>query len=165
MHRIVLLTVTLAVAIGMFPTHSLAQSRPLRGPVEMRTDKTLDEISDYVAAVDRRLQRGRYDRIDAKERVWMIRQIAELRTELEGAGSGSRLSSTLQVMAGEFELGVIRIEEGGIICRNERRTGTHRTEDRCYSQKRIREDEEHSRDTLRQWRRPQAISGGGGGNS
>lgn len=160
MLRNLLLTVTLAIGTGLLPMSIQAQSTPIRGPVEMRTDKSLDEIVSYVNAVDRRLDRGRYDRVESKDRVWMIRQIADLRAETQAAQADQRLTPRLQVLAGEFELGMIRIEEGSIICRTERRTGTRFEEDRCYTQKRLVEDQERSRDTLRDWRRPQAISGG-----
>jgi hypothetical protein len=163
MLRISLLTVTLAMGIGFLPAPSAAQSFPIRGPVEFRTDRSLDEIADYVKAVDRRLYAGRYDRSESADRTWMIRQIARLESELEVARAGGGLSPQLQVLAGEFEMGVIRIEEGSIICRNEFRTGTRQREDRCYTEKRIREDEERSRDTLRKWKRPQAIGGNGNG--
>jgi hypothetical protein len=165
MLRKLLLSVTLAVGTGLLPLPVQAQSTPIRGPVEFRTDRNPDEISDYVSAVDRRLQRGRYDRIDSKDRVWMLRQIAALKAELALIESRAAAPPRLQILAGEFELGVIRIEEGSIICRVERRTGTRFEEDRCYTQKRMREDEERSRDTLREWKRPQAIGGGTGANS
>lgn len=162
MLRNLLLSVTLAGLTGLIPLQANAQSTPIRGPVEMRTDKSLHEISRYVAGVDRRLQRGRYERLESKDRVWIIRQIALIRDELERAETGAGLTPELQVLAGEFELGVIRIEEGGIICRTERRTGTRFEENRCYTQKRMREDEERSRDTLREWKRPQGLPGEGG---
>jgi hypothetical protein len=163
MFRIPLLTVTLAIGIGFLPAPSAAQSFPIRGAVELRTDRSLDEIAEYVETVDRRLYAGRYDRSESADRTWMIRQIARLESELEAARAGGGLSPALQVLAGEFEMGVIRIEEGSIICRNEFRTGTRHREDRCYTEKRIREDEERSRDTLRKWKRPQAIGGNGNG--
>lgn len=165
MIRISLLTVTLAMGIGLLPAPTLAQSFPIRGPVELRTDRSLDEIAEYVKTVDRRLYNGRYDRSASADRTWMIRQIARLESELEVARAGAGLSPELQVLAGEFEMGVIRIEEGSIYCRNEFRTGTRQREDRCYSEKRLREDEERSRDTLRKWKRPQYIRGASGAPS
>ncbi len=161
MLRSLLISVALTAGAALFPLQLMAQSTPIRGPVEFRTDRNPTEISEYVSAVDRRLQRGRYDRIDSKDRVWMLRQIAALKAELDLVQSGGNAPPRLQILAGEFELGVIRIEEGSIICRVERRTGTRFEENRCYTQKRLREDEERSRDTLREWKRPQAIGGSG----
>lgn len=166
MARIPLLSVTLALALGFLPALAPAQSFPIRGPVEFRTDRSLDKIAEYLERVDRRMAHGRYDRVEAADRQWIIRQIGALENDLDEARrSGSGLTPELQRMAGEFEIGVIRIEEGSIICRNEFRTGTRQREDRCYSEKRIREDEERSRDTLRKLKRPQYIRGGGGVSS
>lgn len=157
MLRNLLLSVTLAIGTGLLPLPVHAQSTPIRGTVEMRVYKPLDEIADYVAAVDRRLKWGRYDLLKSKERVWMNRQIALIRAEL--ARAGAERNAQLQVLAGEFEIGVIRLEEGAITCRTERPTGTRFEENRCYSQKRLREDEERSRDAIRDWQRLKTIAG------
>lgn len=157
MMRNLLLSITLAIGTGLLPLPIQAQSTPIRGAVEMRVYKPLDEIADYVAAVDRRLKWGRYDLLKSKERVWMNRQIALIRAEL--ARADAERNAQLQVLAGEFELGVIRLEEGAISCRTERPTGTRFEENRCYSQKRLREDEERSRDAMRDWQRLKVIAG------
>ncbi|HWS25387.1 MAG TPA: hypothetical protein VN259_02320 [Xanthomonadales bacterium] len=157
MMRNLLLSVTLAIGTGLLPLPLQAQSTPIRGAVEMRVYKPLDEIADYVAAVDRRLKWGRYDLLKSRERVWMNRQIALIRAEL--ARADARNNAQLQVLAGEFEVGVIRLEEGAITCRSERTTGTRFEVDRCYSQKRLREDEERSRDAVRDWQRLKVIAG------
>jgi len=52
------------------------------------------------------------------------------------------------MMASNFETGMIKIEEGGIICRQERKTGTRMSTQRCYTRKRLDEDAQHSRDQL-----------------
>ena len=157
MLRNLLLSITMAIGTGLLPLPIQAQSTPIRGAVEMRVYKPLDEIADYVAAVDRRLKWGRYDLLKSKERVWMNRQIALIRAEL--ARAGAERNAQLQVLAGEFEIGVIRLEEGAITCRTERPTGTRFQENRCYSQKRLREDEERSRDAMRDWQRLKTIAG------
>lgn len=160
MFRIPLSSVTLALAVGLFPALAPAQSFPIRGPVEYRYDRSLEKTSEYVERVDRRLRHGRYDLIDAADWQWLNQQIDALRADLnEARRASSGMTPELKRLAGEFEMGVIRIEEGSIICRNEFRTGTRQREDRCYSEKRMREDEERSRDTLRRWKRPQAIGG------
>jgi len=156
MLKTLLLTASLALAAGFVPAQCLAQS-PIRGGVEMRTDKSLDEITDYVNEINRRLQKGRYDTVTAKEKRWMVQQIADLRTEVQIADTVQGASSDLQVMAGEFELGIVKIEEGGIVCRKERRTGTRMQETRCFTQKRMSEDAEKSRDTIQGLRRPQSL--------
>ena len=160
MLKSLMLSASLALA-GLVPAQCFAQA-PIRGGVEMRTDKSLEEIAEYVDGVDRRLQKGRYDTVTAKEKSWMVKQIADLRTELQIADAAQGPSNELQVMAGEFELGIIKIEEGGIVCRKERRTGTRMQENRCYTQKRLREDAEKSRDSLNSLRRPQGMPAGDG---
>jgi len=55
----------------------------------------------------------------------------------------------------------VKIEEGGIVCRKEGRTGTRMQETRCYTQKRMSEDAEKSRDTIQGLRRPQGMPAGG----
>ena len=157
MMRNLMLSVAMVVGAGLLPMPIQAQSTPIRGAVEMRVYKPLDEIADYVAAVDRRLKWGRYDSLKSRERVWMNRQIALIRAELARADAGH--NPQLQVLAGEFEIGVIRLEEGAITCRTERPTGTRFQENRCYSQKRLREDEERSRDAMRDWQRLKTIAG------
>ena len=157
MMRNLMLSVAMVVGAGLLPMPIQAQSTPIRGAVEMRVYKPLDEIADYVAAVDRRLKWGRYDSLKSRERVWINRQIALIRAEL--ARADAEHNPQLQVLAGEFEVGVIRLEEGAITCRSERTTGTRFEVDRCYSQKRLREDEERSRDAVRDWQRLKVIAG------
>jgi len=93
------LLLTASLAAGFVPAQCLAQS-PIRGGVEMRTDKSLEEITDYVNEIDRRLQKGRYDTVTAKEKRWMVQQIADLRTEVQIADTVQGASSDLQVRAG-----------------------------------------------------------------
>ena len=157
MMRNLMLSVAMVVGAGLLPMPIQAQSTPIRGAVEMRVYKPLDEIADYLTAVDRRLKWGRYDSLKSRERVWINRQIALIRAEL--ARADAEHNPQLQVLAGEFEVGVIRLEEGAITCRSERTTGTRFEVDRCYSQKRLREDEERSRDAVRDWQRLKVIAG------
>lgn len=50
---------------------------------------------------------------------------------------------------------MIKIEEGGIICRQERRTGSHSITQRCFTRKKMQEDTRKSQDQLRSMPRPQ----------
>lgn len=125
--------------------------------VAVQSTKSVSEIAEYVDAVDRRLQKGRYDVIDDKQRKWMVTQIADLRSVLQGADAAAEPSPDLRMMASNFETGMIKIEEGGIVCRQERRTGTRMVTQRCYSYQRMEEDAERSRDQLRDMRRPQSL--------
>lgn len=144
-------------AAGLAPTASVAADEQ----VVVNSQLSVKEIQEYVDNVDRRLQKGRYDVIDQKERTWMIDQIASLRESLQTADVGAPASPELALQASEFETGMIKIEEGGIVCRNESRVGSHRTSKRCYSLKKLEEESQNSQDVLRSMRRPQNLPSGG----
>lgn len=129
--------------------------------VSVQSTMSVSEIAQYVEDVDHRLQKGRYDVIEDSERKWMATQIADLRAALQGADKAAAPSADLQMLASNFETGMIKIEEGGIVCRQERRTGTRMVTQRCFSRKRLEEDTERSQDQLRDLVRPQALPSGG----
>ena len=128
--------------------------------VAVQSTKSVNEINEYVEEVDRRFQKGRYDTIEDKERTWMIKQIADLRAELLNADTSAEPSADLRMLASNFETGMIKIEEGGIICRQERKTGTRMSTQRCFTRKRLQEDSERSRDQLRDLRYGQGLPSG-----
>lgn len=113
------------------------------------SDKSVAEISDYVDQVDRHLQKGRYDQVDPRDRAWMMKAIAMLREELQANGSTDQPSSNLLSLASDFETGMVGIDEGGIICRQEQRTGSRMRTQRCFSKQRLAEDTHRSQE---QWR-------------
>ena len=152
--RILLLTVALSAGLACSPS-VLAAAEEATTQVSVQSDKSVEEINEYVEAVDRRFQKGRYDTIEEKERKWMITQIADLRAELLNADANAEPSADLRMMASNFETGMIKIEEGGIICRQERKTGTRMATQRCYTRKRLEEDTQRSQDQLRDMPRPQ----------
>lgn len=160
MRRITLLCAVLATCTGLNAFDASAQVT-IRGPVEMRSERSLAEIAEYVDEVAQRLERGLYDEIEAQSLAWLEAETASLRGEVERAEQGAGLTEELRRRAGSYELGVITIDEGGVFCRSERRTGTRMREDRCYSNLRLVEERERSRDTLRRLRRPQVIGGRG----
>lgn len=139
-----------ALACALSLQASAAASR-----VKVSTLHSVDEMKSYVENVDRRLQKGRYDVIDDKKRVWIIEQIAAMRKALDDASPASAPSADLIELASEFETGMIEIEEGGIVCRNEQRTGSRMREQKCYSQQRLREERERAQRMMqrsaRQW--------------
>jgi hypothetical protein len=158
--KLLMLPVALIAGFGLGqPLFAAAESATTR--VAVQSTKSVAEIAEYVDAVDRRLQKGRYDTIDAKQQKWMITQIADLRATLQSADANAEPSADLRMMASNFETGMIKIEEGGIICRQERRTGTRMSTQRCYTRKRLQEDAELSRDQLREMKRPQSLPPGG----
>lgn len=130
--------------------------------VAVNSTKSVNEIAEYVEAVDRRLQKGRYDSVEPKQHQWIIDAIADVRDALKTADAASPPSADLQALAGAFETGMIKVEEGGIVCRQERRTGSHAITQRCFTRKRLAEDAQRSRDQLRAMPRPQGLSCGGG---
>lgn len=125
--------------------------------VELRIPRSLGEIREYVDDVDRRLQKGRYDVVEQKDREWIAESIAAVRAELDKAGSVSTPGTRLIEVAGDFEAGMIRIEEGGIRCRRERRTGTRMPTLRCFSAKRQQEDIDKSQQQFREMFWPAAM--------
>lgn len=152
--RILLLSV--ALAAGFACSQSLfAATEEATTNVAVQSNKSVKEIGQYVEDVDRRFQKGRYDTIEDKERKWLITQIADLRAELLNADVNAEPSADLRMMASNFETGMIKIEEGGIICRQERKTGTRMATQRCYTRKRLQEDTQRSQDQLRDMPRPQ----------
>jgi hypothetical protein len=112
------------------------------------SDKSVSEISAYVDEVDRYLQKGRYDRVDPRDRAWMIKAIAVIRAELPANSGLSEPSPELLSLTSDFETGMIGIEEGGIICRKARRTGSHMQTQRCFTKQRLAEDTVRSQDQL-----------------
>ncbi len=123
--------------------------------VVVQSTKSVSEMSEYVEDVDRRLQKGRYDVVEDKERQWMIGRIADLRVALQAADVNAAPPASLVALASEFETGMIKIEEGGIVCRQERKTGTRMATQRCFTRKRLQEDTQRSQDQLRAMPRPQ----------
>lgn len=157
MFRSLACALVLSFAGLAYQTPALAEDKV----VVSSNDLSVTEIQEYVDAVDRRLQKGRYDVIDQKERQWIIDQIAALRDGLEKADLAAPPAADLAQQAGEFEAGMIKIEEGGIVCRSEARVGSHRTTKRCYSRKKLEEDSRNSQDVLRSLRRPNSLPSGG----
>lgn len=125
--------------------------------VELRIPRSVGEIEEYVDDVDRRLQKGRYDVAEQKDREWIAENIAAVRQELDKAAGTTSPSARLIEVAGDFEAGMIRIEEGGIRCRRERRTGTRMPTLRCFSAKRQQEDIDKSQQQFREMFRPAAM--------
>ena len=157
--RILLLSAAVLGAVACSqPVFAAAEKAATQ--VAVQSTKSVNEINEYVEEVDRRFQKGRYDTIEDKERTWMIKQIADLRAELLNADTSAEPSADLRMMASNFETGMIKIEEGGIICRQERKTGTRMSTQRCFTRKRLQEDSERSRDQLRDLRYGQGLPSG-----
>lgn len=137
--------------------------------VALRSTRSVTEIGDYVKSIERRMQSGRYDVADKGEQQWIVNSINSVRAALATADPNAPPSEDLQALAGAFETGMIKVEEGGIMCRQERRTGTRMITLRCYSAKRLQEDILASQDQLREIKRPQKLpheraNGGFGGS-
>lgn len=155
-----LLTAALVCALSLEAGVALAST----SDVKVLSQRSVGEMTEYVEAVDRRLQKGRYDVVENKERTWIIEQIAAMRKALQDADPSREPSADLLELASEFETGMIKIEEGGIVCRQERRTGSRMVEQKCYSRKRMDEDAEKSRSTLQRIRRPSQMPDAPGPN-
>ena len=81
MRRITLLCAVLATCTGLNAFDASAQVT-IRGPVEMRSDRSLAEIAEYVDEVAQRLERGLYDEIEAQSLAWLEAETASLRGEV-----------------------------------------------------------------------------------
>lgn len=161
MTRIALLTVAAFLACGIgFNAHA---KKAATEDVIVESNKSVAEMGEYVEVIDSRVQRGRYDVITEKERKWVIQNIARMRKALEGADVNAAPSDKLKALASEFETGIIKIEEGGIICRQERRTGSSMVKQRCFTRKRLEEDTLKSQEQMRNLVRPSAMPIGPGG--
>lgn len=146
---------------AMSGSMAIADTDASTDKVLVRTDKSVSELQSYVDAVDRRLVKGRYDAIPEKDRRWIVNQIAALREALPDADPAALPSGDLMLLASEFETGMIKIEEGGIVCKRERKTGTRMVTLTCASRERMREDREASQNSLRELKRPQSLPPGG----
>ena len=155
-----MLPLALLAASGL-GQRSFAAGESATTSVSVQSTKSVAEIDQYVSDVDRRLQKGRYDVVEEKERKWIITQIADLRAELLTADANAEPSADLRQMASEFETGMIKIEEGGIVCRQERKTGTRMSTQRCFTRKRLQDDTERSQDQLRDLKYGQGLPSGG----
>lgn len=161
MKRIALLAAVVFLA-GGFSVNAFAK-KAVTQDVVVQSNKSVAEMGEYVETIDGRLQRGRYDVITEKERKWVIQNIASMRKALEGADVNAAPSDNLKALASEFETGIIKIEEGGIICRQERRTGSNFRKQRCFTRQRLEEDTIKSQEQLRNMVRPSAMPIGPGG--
>ncbi len=154
--KILTLTIALTLSAGMGISDTLhAAAESATTNVAVQSTMSVAEMSEYVENVDRRLQKGRYDTVEQKERTWIIEQIAELRSALQSADVSASPTPALIELASEFETGMIKIEEGGIVCRQERKTGTRMATQRCFTRKRLEQDTQRSQDQLRAMPRPQ----------
>lgn len=143
---VALIATTLAVSTAAYA------DRAATSAVKVESTKSVSEIRDYVENVDRRFQKGRYDVAEKRDQKWMIQIIAALRAELDKADATRDPGPKLRELASEFETGVIGIEEGGIVCRQERKVGTRMSTQRCFSRKRLADDSKKSQDQLRNMR-------------
>ncbi|MFO1495704.1 MAG: hypothetical protein U1F26_13710 [Lysobacterales bacterium] len=151
----------LGLVCTLIAATALADTDASTDRVLLRSDKSVAELREYVDAVDRRLQKGRYDAIPERDRRWIIEQIGALREALPDADAAAPPSGDLLLLASDFETGMIRIEEGGIVCRRERKTGTRMVTLTCASRERLREEREASQSSLRELKRPQSLPSGG----
>ncbi|MGE4071371.1 MAG: hypothetical protein AB7E72_09375 [Lysobacterales bacterium] len=147
-----LLIVALVAAALAMSTTAHAE-RASTTAVKVETSKSVTEIREYVEDVDRRFQKGRYDVADKRDQKWLAQIIPALRTELDKADVSREPSPKLRELASEFETGIIGIEEGGIVCRQERKTGTRMSTQRCFTRKRLEDDTTKSQDQLRKLNR------------
>ena len=107
------------------------------------------QIAEYVAGVEVRLASGQYDVVKPRVRAWMVAELANLKKRLAEHDRESGTVKALQTAFAVFEARMIGIEEGGIVCERNQRTGSRMVEKRCMTRKRQAELREESRDSMR----------------
>ncbi len=109
-------------ASGAFRPGSLSQ-------VEIRA------IATYVDRVERRLGEGRYRRLDADDQDWIQAQIGALQRALAEAATSPQAALALRRLAVDFNSRMAWLDQGGVVCRQERRTGSSMMSRRCFTRK------------------------------
>mgnify|MGYP000137023451 CR=1 FL=1 len=124
------------------------------------SDLNPPQIAEYVAGVEVRLGRGKYDVLKPKDRAWIVAELAHMKTKL---AENEKIPDTknLQLAFSEFETGLIGLEEGGIVCEKSSRTGSRMVERRCMTRKRQAEIREQSRESMRNLVRIAPLPSGG----
>lgn len=140
-------------ALSLWPVSPLSAED---AQVLVLSKKSVPEMREYTADVDRRLQKGRYDVLDSKERAWLGTRIGELNARL-AATTASSPDQELLLLFSEFETKIIEAEEGDIVCRMERPTGSRMSKQVCRSKKKMEEDRLKGQDSLRGLKRPQSL--------
>jgi hypothetical protein len=151
--KALLIALSCVAALSLLPVSTVAAKE---GQVVVLSKKSVPEMREYTADVDRRLQKGRYDVLDSKDRAWLGQRIGELNERL-AATSDSSPDQELLMLFSEFETKIIEAEEGDIVCRMERPTGSRMNKQVCRSKKKMEEDRLKGQDSLRGMKRPQTL--------
>lgn len=106
---------------------------------EVRTGQDIPWMLKYVDKVENRFRNGLYDNIDPYRRDSVIVALGLVKDQLAGERGGRQPSDELDMLMGRFIGLVLEAEEGGIVCRRERRTGSQRFERVCYTKRRMAE--------------------------
>lgn len=143
--KLTVLALGAALAFTGLPQLALA-AKPDK--VVVQSELSPEAIAEYVAGVEVRLERGKYDVLKPKDRAWIVAELKDIKAVI-AAQSQTPDTKGLQVAFSEFENGIIGIEEGGIVCEKTARTGSRMVERRCMTRKRQAEIREQSRDSMR----------------
>jgi len=141
------------------PNTSFAQTQT--NTASISSNATLPQIEEFVAKVDNRLERGKYDVLKPKDRTWVVKHLKEIKLQLQAADRSAPVSAELQAGMSAFENGMIKLEEGGIVCEKTRKTGSRMREQRCMTRKRQAEIREESRASMRNMNRIAPLPSGG----
>ncbi len=155
--KLTILAFGAALACAGLPQFAIAAKSD---KVVVVSDLSPDAIVEYVAGVEVRLERGKYDVLKPKDRAWVVAELAEMK-KLIAAHTQAPDPKTLQIAFSEFETGIIGLEEGGIVCEKSSRTGSRMVERRCMTRKRQAEIREDSRESMRNLGRIGPMPSGG----
>lgn len=111
-------------------------------------------IAAYVAQVDGRLRGGRYKRLDASDQDWIRAQIRALQLALPQAVDSPEAGLALRRQVLDFESRMVLLDQGGIVCRLERRTGSSLMSRRCLTRKLLEQQTLAEQERWRRMSRP-----------
>jgi hypothetical protein len=116
------------------------------------------EIADYLDLVEERTRERRLRGLDERDRSWVLARVASLRAALARYSDGKTSNLTLQRLTQEFAVRVAELDQGGIVCRLERRTGSTLLSRRCLTRKLLEQQTIAEQERWRRITRPGTAS-------
>lgn len=109
---------------------------------EVRTGMTVPQMRAYVDRIEKRIRFGQYERVQLERLQAVDQSIAPVRSALDREAGAKQPSPELDSLMGRFIGLVLEAEEGGIVCKRVKETGTHRVRSICYTQRELDEQRE-----------------------
>lgn len=141
-------------ALVAVPAPSEARVHAQQEPAPSAAHAYADEISAYLDQVEARTHGGRFRGLEPQDRSWVLERVASLRLVLAGFANGQVSPLALQRLTAEFAVRIAELEQGGIVCRHERRTGSALMNRRCFTRKRLEQQTIAEQERWRRMTRP-----------